>query len=225
MEKDDIAAIIYEPILGGGIFEPPIGYGTKLREYADKLGVLLVANEVTTGAGKTGRWCAFMYDKIVPDILTLGKAIGAGFPVSLVLTTERVEEMCGGTLYHVQSHQNDALTGKVIQTVLKVIEKNDLVKAAEEKGSYWFHELEKIKEEHPIVGDIRGRGLMFGVELADNFAHMGSRIQEIMLEKGYLMDFHMASNTFRFFPPYIITYEEIDNFNKDFNETIKSLEL
>lgn len=222
-EKEDIAAIIYEPIIGGGIFVPPIGYGEQLREYADKLDVLLIANEVTTGAGKTGRMCAFMYDDVVPDILTLGKAIGGGFPVSMVLTTEKVEKMCKGTLYHVQSHQNDALTGKVIQTVLKVIEKHDLVKAAEEKGAYWRKELEKIKDDHPLILDIRGRGLMMGVELSEEHAKSGPKIQRIMLEKGYLMDYHVASNTFRFFPPYVITLDEIDGFNKDFRETIQSL--
>jgi 4-aminobutyrate aminotransferase-like enzyme len=108
--NEEVAAIIYEPILGGGIFVPPIGYGNKLRQYADALGALLIANEVTTGAGKTGKMFAHMHDGVVPDILTLGKAIGGGFPVSVVVTTERVEEMCGEKLYHVQSHQNDALS-------------------------------------------------------------------------------------------------------------------
>ena len=221
--KDDIAAIVYEPILGGGILVPPIGYGAKLKEYADSLGVLLIANEVTTGGGKTGRLCAFMHDEIVPDILTLGKAIGAGFPVSMVVTTEIVEEMCGGNLYHVQSHQNDALTGKIIQTVLKVIEKHDLVKAAEEKGNYWAKELEKIKKEYPSIHDVRGRGLMFGVELSEEYAPKGGMIQNTMVEKGFLVDFHTASNTFRFFPPYVITLEEIDEFNKAFRETMESV--
>lgn len=219
-EIDDIAAIIYEPILGGGIFVPPIGYGAKLREYADALGVYLIANEVTTGGGKTGKMCAFMHDGIVPDILALGKAIGAGFPVSMVVTTEKVEKMCGGTLYHVQSHQNDALTGKVIQTMLQLLEKHELVKAAGEKGEYWLKELDRIKEELPVIVDVRGRGLMMGVELGMEYASEGLGIQDEMIEKGYLMDFHKASNTFRFFPPYIITFEEIDEFNKAFRETL-----
>jgi len=88
--NDNIAAIMYEPVGGGGILVPPIGYGKKLREYADSLGGLLISEEVTTGMGRTGQWFGFQYDDIVPDILVLGKAIGAGFPVSVVVTTNEV---------------------------------------------------------------------------------------------------------------------------------------
>lgn len=219
----EIAAIVYEPILGGGILVPPIGYGGKLKEYADDLGALLIANEVTTGAGKTGRMFAHMFDDIIPDIMTLGKAIGGGFPVSVVVTTKKVEEMCGNKIYHVQSHQNDALSGKVVQTVLKVIREQGLVKAAEEKGRYWLGELGKLMHEVPVIIDVRGRGLMFGVELDEEYASKGLLIQNEMIEKGYLMDFHAASNTFRFFPPYVITLDEINGFNEAFKETLSRI--
>ncbi len=218
--NNEKAAIVYEPILGAGILVPPIGYGRKLREHAEELGALLIANEVTTGAGKTGRMFAHMYDEIIPDILTLGKAIGGGFPVSVVVTTEEVEQMCGNKLYHVQSHQNDALSGRVVQTVLKVIRENNLVKAAEEKGAYWMDVLELMMSDLPIIVDVRGRGLMFGVEIDARYASKGPEIQNEMIQKGYLMDFHVASNTFRFFPPYIITRDEINEFNEAFRETL-----
>lgn len=218
-----VAAIIYEPILGGGIYVPPIGYGAKLREYADELGAMLIANEVTTGAGKTGKMFAHMYDGIIPDIMTLGKAIGGGFPVSVVVTTKRVEDMCGDKLHHVQSHQNDALSGKVVQMVLKIIREQDLVRVAGEKGRYWLGELRKIMKGHPMIIDVRGKGLMFGVELGKEYASKGALIQDMMIEKGYLMDFHAVSNTFRFFPPYVITMDEIDGFNEAFRETLSRI--
>jgi 4-aminobutyrate aminotransferase-like enzyme len=220
--NEEVAAIIYEPILGGGVLVPPIGYGAKLREYADGLGALLIANEVTTGAGKTGRIFAHMYDDVTPDIMTLGKAIGGGFPVSVVVTTGEVEDMCDDKVYHVQSHQNDALSGRVVQTLLSVIRENDFVRVAEEKGVYWMGKLEEMKRELPIIVDVRGRGLMFGVEIDENYASVGADIQNALIDKGYLMDFHTSTNTFRFFPPYVITYEEINEFNKVFRMTISS---
>ena len=220
--NDEVAAIIYEPILGGGILVPPLGYGAKLREYADGLGALLIANEVTTGAGKTGRMFAHKYDDVTPDIMTLGKAIGGGFPVSVVVTNGRVEEMCGDKVYHVQSHQNDALSGRVVQTLLSVIRENDLVRVAEEKGAYWKERLEEIKQKLPIIVDVRGRGLMFGVEIDEKYASKGVEIQNTMIDKGYLMDFHTSTNTFRFFPPYVISLEEINGFNIVFKDTLSS---
>jgi acetylornithine/succinyldiaminopimelate/putrescine aminotransferase len=154
--------------------------------------------------------------------MTLGKAIGGGFPVSVVVTTGEVEDMCDDKVYHVQSHQNDALSGRVVQTLLSVIRENDFVRVAEEKGVYWMGKLEEMKRELPIIVDVRGRGLMFGVEIDENYASVGADIQNALIDKGYLMDFHTSTNTFRFFPPYVITYREINEFNKVFRMTISS---
>ncbi len=219
----NIAAIMYEPVLGAGILVPPIGYGARLREYADALGALLISEEVTTAPGKTGRWFAYQHDGIEPDILVLGKAVGGGFPVSMVVTTGEVEERCRDSLRHVQSHQNDAFSGRVVATVLSIIREQGLVKQAAEKGEYFIEELKGLMDEHPFIVDVRGRGLMFGVELSNGHAHLGAVIQERLFERGYLMDYHASTRTFRFFPPYVITYGEIDLFIADLRESLAGL--
>ncbi|UCH57646.1 MAG: aspartate aminotransferase family protein [Candidatus Bathyarchaeota archaeon] len=222
--NDNIAAVMYEPIAGFGILVPPIGYGVKLREYADALDALLISEEVTTAPGKTGRWFGFQHDGIIPDILVLGKAIGSGFPVSVVVTFSEVEERCGNALRHVQSHQNDALTGRIVGTVISVIREQGLVEEAARKGEYWLNALKELMEEFPIIVDVRGRGLMFGVQLSQDHVKSGEIIQEKLLEEGYLMDFHSSSSTFRFFPPYVITYEEIDSFMAALRKTLITIE-
>jgi 4-aminobutyrate aminotransferase-like enzyme len=99
-----IAAVLYEPVMAvGGMIVPPPGYGALLRDLATRCGALLIAEEVTTGVGRTGRWFGFEHDGIVPDIVVIGKAIGAGLPVSAVVTTQKVEARCQGVLRHVQS--------------------------------------------------------------------------------------------------------------------------
>ena len=173
--------------------------------------------------GKTGRWFAFQHDDFVPDILVMGKALGGGFPISLVVTTEEVEEKSKGSLIHVQSHQNDALTGKVIGTMIEVIEKKNLITEVVEKGDYWLRVLEEMREKTDNICDVRGRGLMFGVQLSPEKVSKGANAQAELMKRGYITDFHKSSNTFRFFPPFIITHEEIDRFNKDFEEIISSI--
>ena len=170
--------------------------------------------------GKTGHWFAYQHDEYIPDILVLGKALGGGFPVSLVVTTEEVEQRSKGTLSHVQSHQNDALTGIVIQTMIDVIQRDDLIQLVSKKGGYWLKALKEIQQKTENIHDVRGRGLMFGVQLSQEKAAQGPEIQADLLKRGYITDFHKVSNTFRFFPPFIITYDEIDRSNKDFEEIV-----
>ena len=220
---ENVAAIMYEPICGSGILVPPIGYGARLREYADALGALLISEEVTTAPGKTGRWFAFEHDGIVPDILVLGKAVGGGFPVSVVVTTEEVEGRCRGALRHVQSHQNDALSGRIVRTVLSLIRERGLVEQAARRGAYFLERLGELAEEFPAILDVRGRGLMLGVELGPDHAGEGAELERRLIGEGFLVDFHRGSSTFRFFPPYVITREEIDSFIGAFREALGSL--
>ncbi|MDY7075575.1 MAG: aminotransferase class III-fold pyridoxal phosphate-dependent enzyme [Chloroflexota bacterium] len=92
------------------------GYGAHLRELATRCGALLIAGEVTTGMGRTGRWFGFEHDGIAPGVLVIGKALGAGLPVSAVVTTQEVEAHCQGVQRHVQSHQNDPFAGRITAT-------------------------------------------------------------------------------------------------------------
>jgi 4-aminobutyrate aminotransferase-like enzyme len=222
--NNNIAAIIYEPVISAGIYIPAIGYGKQLKKYAEKLGALLISNEVTASPAKSGKWFAHQHDNVVPDILTLGKAIGGGFPVSVTITTNSVEEMCEGNLYHVQSHQNDALSGKAVATVISIIEKFGFVERCVEIGEYFLGKLKELKEDFPFIVEVRGRGLLLGIQLNEEYSVYGEEVQWKLIDKGYLMDFHKSSSSFRFFPPFLINKEEIEDFIEVFKETLSNLQ-
>ncbi len=208
-----LAAVLYEPVLANaGVVVPPLGYGRRLAELTHRAGALLLANEVTTGLGRTGRWVAFEQEGIVPDILVLGKALGAGLPVSAVVTSAEVEERCRGRLLHVQSHQNDPLSGRIVATVLSILEDEDLVARAAQRGALLLELLERLAEEGPWFQEVRGRGLLVGVEFAAQWAERGSDVVSRLFERGFLVNYQPHTAALRLFPPYVIDSAEIESF-------------
>lgn len=215
-----LAAVLYEPVLGGGIFAPPVGWGTRLRELATRCGALLVAEEVTTGMGRTGRWFGFEHDGIVPDVLVVGKAIGGGLPVSAVVTTSEVERRARERLgVHVQSHQNDPLSGRVAATVISIMQDERLVERAADRGERLRDGLERLARTLPIR-EVRGRGAMLGAELAPELAPRGPELAGRLLEAGFIVNFHPATSTFRLLPPLVISPAEVDAFLGAFGEAL-----
>jgi 4-aminobutyrate aminotransferase-like enzyme len=207
-----IAAVLYEPVLGGGILVPPIGFGARLRELASRRDALLIAEEVTTGMGRTGRWFGFEHEGIGPDIVVVGKGLGGGLPVSAVATTAEVQERCAGALRHVQSHQNDPFSGRVASTVISILQDEQLVSHAAERGRYLLDRLKELQCLEARIADVRGRGAMVGIELRAECAAEGPQIARQLLAAGFIVDFHVPTSTFRLFPPFVITCEEIDRF-------------
>ena len=225
----EIAAVIYEPVIAGEMLIPPPGYIKHLKALLSRCNALLIAEEVTTGVGRTGRWFGFEHDGIVPDILVVGKAIGAGLPVAVVATTEEVEEKCREVmLRHVQSHQNDPYSGHTAASVISIIQEEQLVKKAAEQGNYMLEELGKLKEEIAIISNIRGRGLMLAVQLCEEYAGCGLDAVKRLLGMGFIVSFSPVGSCFRLFPPYVITKEEIDlfihAFKKVLNQCVKEKE-
>ena len=153
-----IAAIIAEPVMAGTVLVPPPGHFVALREQAATYGGLLIADEVTTGLGRTGRWFGFQRDSCVPDILVLGKALGNGLPVATVVTTGEVARSLAGRLWHVQSHQNDPLPGAAACAVVEIMQKEDLIGQVKSTGLYLLGALQRRQMEHPGVGEVRGPG-------------------------------------------------------------------
>jgi 2,2-dialkylglycine decarboxylase (pyruvate) len=222
---EQLAAVIYEPVMGvGGILVPPEGYGAQLRELASRCGALFIAEEVTTGVGRTGRWFGFEYDGIVPDILVIGKAIGGGLPVSAVVTTAEVEARCQGVLRHVQSHQNDPFSGRIAAEVITILQDEHLLEAVNRQGDYLRAGLEDLQTRCECIQEIRGRGLMVGVELAEDYAANGPAIIGRLLDAGFILDFQPQAATFRLFPPYVISSQEIDAFLVAFEQVLRSAE-
>jgi len=217
-----IAAVLYEPVMAvGGMIVPPSGYGAHLRELATRCGAFLIAEEVTTGVGRTGRWFGFEHDAIVPDALVIGKALGGGLPVSAVVTTQEVEAPCQGVLRHVQSHQNDPFSGRIAATVISILQEEHLVERAAERGAYLLEGLRELQARCPWIRDVRGKGLMVGIELERERAAEGTAAFRRLLDAGFIVDYQPQTATFRLFPPYVISIQEMDQFLSAFERAMQ----
>src|SRR6185312_6741876 len=162
-----LAACLVEPILSsGGIIDLPPGYLAQLHQECRRRGMLLILDEAQTGLGRTGTMYAFERDGVVPDILTLSKTLGAGLPVAAVLTGEEIEQVCHdrGFLFFT-THVSDPMAAAVGATVLAVIERDGLVVRAAALGGQLAERLTQLRDRFDIVGDVRGRGLLQGLEL------------------------------------------------------------
>jgi len=227
-----LAATIVEPILSaGGVIVPPEGYFPKLKKMCEARGMLLIFDEAITGLGRLGSMFAFEELDTVPDILTLSKSLGGGIPLSTATTSAEVEEtIVKKGFLHVTSHAADPLPARAGLAVLEVIAEENLVQQAREKGAYLKKRLEELAERYEIIGDVRGKGLLIGVELVRNretkepAIEEGARINQRCLEKGLLMNIvHLkeSSSVFRIAPPLTSSYEHLDRAVEIFAEAIR----
>src|SRR5829696_5491670 len=162
-----LAACIVEPILSsGGVLEPPEGYIAALAEKCRERGMMLIFDEAQTGLGRTGDLFACERDKVVPDFLTLSKTLGAGLPLAAVLTTPEIEDVCyeRGFLFYT-THASDPLPAAVGLKVLEVVVRDKLAERARTLGEYLREGLLALKQRHACIGDVRGRGLLVGLDL------------------------------------------------------------
>lgn len=216
----NLAACLVEPILSsGGIIEPPAGYFAALRDKCRERGMLLIVDEAQTGLCRTGTWYAFERDGIVPDILTLSKTLGAGLPLAAVITSAEIEREAyeRGFLF-LTTHVSDPLVAAVGNTVLDVLTEQKMDQHARALGEFLRDGLTDIKDRHAVVGDIRGRGLLAGLELvADGGSgrsrdELGARITRRCLELGLHMNIVQLSGmggVFRIAPPLTATRDEL----------------
>ena len=166
---DRVAAFIGEPVGGSstGASVPAPGYWRRVREICDRHDVLLVADEVLTGAGRTGTWSALEPYGIVPDLMTLGKGIAGGYvPLSAVVAPRRIVDVLArgsGSLLHAQTFSHHPVLCAAGVATLRYLRQHRLIERAERMGRLLHHRLEPLRE-HPLVGDIRGRGLLAGIE-------------------------------------------------------------
>ena len=217
----NLAAFIAEPILSsGGIIELPEGYLAALRLKCDERGMLLILDEAQTGIGRTGHMFAFQRDGVTPDILTLSKTLGAGMPLSAVLTSTKIEEEAHrrGFVF-LTTHVSDPLPAAVGLTVMDVVERDGLTDRARIAGKRLRDGLEGLKQRFEAVGDVRGRGLLLGLEIVADRASrqpdlaMADRIGAGAMERGLSMNIvklPAMGAVFRIAPPLTISDEEID---------------
>jgi 2,2-dialkylglycine decarboxylase (pyruvate) len=214
---DSLAALVVEPILSaGGILEPPPGYLPKLLAECRRRGMLLILDEAQTGIGRTGTMFAFEPDGAVPDLLALSKSLGAGMPISAVVMTEEVAARAvAGGYRSVTSHQSDPLPAAAALAVIEAVVEEDLVRQAAEKGAYLKGRLQELAVRYPVIGDVRGRGLLLGIEWVKDREskepnpELASAVHAACERRGL----HLpggAGHIWRVAPPIITTYEQLD---------------
>lgn len=215
-----LAAILVEPILSsGGIIELPDGYLTALQEKARERGMLLILDEAQTGMGRTGQNFAFEREGVVPDILCLSKTLGAGLPLSATTTTAEIEQTCyeKGFLFYT-THAADPLAAAVGNKVVEIVVRDKLAEKARAQGEYLKQQLLDLQQKHPVIGDVRGRGLLLGVELVTDrqtkepASEIGAAVAQRCIELGACLNIsrRSSSNIFRIAPPLTVGREEID---------------
>ena len=217
----ELAAVIAEPIeSSGGVIVPPDGYWQKVKEHCEKRGMLLIFDEAQTAFGRLGRDFAFQHFGVEPDILTLSKTLGGGLPLSATVISEAMEADCHDKGFvHVTSHVSDPLPAQVALAVLDVLAEEDLNARALEMGDHLAAGLRHLQDKHEIIGDIRGFGLLQGVELVKDRetrapdAATGRAITNRCMELGLSMNIvsvgAMAA-VWRIAPPLTVSRDEID---------------
>jgi 4-aminobutyrate aminotransferase len=165
LEKEgDVAAVIAEPMRSVP-YVPPPGFWQAVRDACDAHGALLVFDEIPTGLGKTGRMFACEHESVVPDILVLGKGLGGGvLPIGAVVCRPELD-IGGAWAFGHYTHEKNPVTARAALTTIQIIEDEGLVENARHVGSLAMGRLEEMKARHPLIGDVRGRGLVLGIEL------------------------------------------------------------
>ncbi|WP_230982986.1 aspartate aminotransferase family protein [Inquilinus limosus] len=215
----NLAAFIAEPILSsGGVLDLPPGYLAALRDHCRARGMLLILDEAQTGIGRTGLMFAFERDGVVPDILTLSKTLGAGLPLAAVMTSEAIaaEAEARDFLFYT-THVNDPLPAAIGLKVLEIVARDGLAARAGVAGARLMEGLRGLQQRHPCIGDVRGRGLLLGLEFADaggrDAAWISDSVTDTALELGLSANIVRAGfsgGTMRIAPPLTATDAEID---------------
>lgn len=217
--SDKTCAIIVEPIQGeGGVNIPSEGYLKKLRGLCDKNNLLLIFDEVQTGMGRTGKLFAYEHENVSPDIMTLAKSLGGGLPIGAMLATNDVAEtFTPGS--HGSTFGGNPLACAAGIAALKVILEENLLENCSKVGNYFIDRLKGLQMKYDFIKDLRGRGLMIGMEI--DFE--GKKIVELCAEKGFIINCTME-RTLRFLPPLMIGEKEVDLLIDMLNEIFKGLE-
>jgi 4-aminobutyrate aminotransferase len=224
---EEVAAIFVEPIQGeGGYIVPPVDYFKKLKKLADAFGILLVTDEVQSGSGRTGKFLAIEHFNVVPDIVTLAKGIASGMPLGI--TVSKASLMTWGPGAHASTFGGHPISCVASLKTLELL-KNGLMDNAATVGNYILARLNQMKDKHRLIGDVRGIGLMIGIELVKDRETKEKAIEErngiiqACFQKG-LMVVGCGQNTLRFIPPLVITKEDADIALGLFEESLSEIE-
>jgi len=215
ISPEEIACMIIEPVLGeGGYVVPPAAFLQKLRELCDRWGILLILDEVQSGMGRTGKWFASEHFGVLPDIMTVAKGIASGLPLSAVSSTKAIMSKWPAGAHGTTFGGNPVACAAAIAT-LAVIEEDGLLENARVVGSYALERLRAAREKYPCIGDVRGLGLMIGIEFVTHgrgpYTEGLKQIMAYCLGKGLiLIESGVDKNIIRLAPPLIVKKEEME---------------
>ena len=220
----ETAAFILEPIQGeGGIIVPPDGYLTAVRALCDKYGVLMIADEVQTGIGRTGKWFGVDHEGVTPDIMALAKALGGGImPIgSFTATPEVWAGLIESPFLHTSTFGGNQMACVAGLATLKVIEEEDLLNRGALAGAYLKKGLEEVQKDYPLViKDVRGRGMMLGIELTKEGA--GGMLMSLMIDSNILVAYTLNNpKVIRMEPSLTMPIEVIDQVLTAFRNAIQ----
>ncbi|MDI1492699.1 MAG: hypothetical protein OHK93_004481 [Ramalina farinacea] len=226
-----LAAFIMEPILStGGILEPPQGYLKRMSVECKKRGMLLIMDEAQTGVGRTGQMFAFQHHDIVPDILCLSKTLGCGLPLASVSTTTEIEKGCKDAHFlWLTTHLNDPLTAAVGNKVLEIVERDHYCHRAAERGEQLRGGLLGLQKRYWCIGDVRGRGLLQGLEIISDpktkapGIDLGQAISARAMACGLscnIVSLPGMGGVFRLAPPVTVSAEEVEEGVRILDEAI-----
>ncbi len=211
LPAEEVAAIFIEPIQGeGGYVVAPDEFLRELRAICDRHGILLVADEVQSGVGRTGKWWAIEHSGVQPDIVCLAKGIASGMPLGVCMTRADVMDWIPGS--HASTFGGNPVSIAAALATMDIIEREAMANAAK-VGAAMLKRLEGWKHSHPLVGDVRGRGLMIGIELVKDKTtrepapEQRNRVETLAFERG-LMILGCGANSLRLSPPLIVSEEE-----------------
>jgi len=214
LPPEEVAAIFIEPVQGeGGYVIAPTPFMQELRRICDKHGILLVADEVQSGIGRTGKWWAIEHTGVQPDIICSAKGIASGMPLGVMMSRADIMDWVPGS--HASTFGGNPVCIAAALATLDVIEKENLLRNSAEVGAHMLRRMADWPKKHRIVGDVRGRGLMIGVEIVKDQktkeygAELRDQIVELAFERGILF-LGCGPSTVRIAPPLVVTKDEAD---------------
>jgi acetylornithine aminotransferase len=221
-----IGGFVFEPGSSSGLVRfPPKSFIQNIVKFIRQHEGFIQINEITTGLGRTGKWFGFQHYGIRPDIVSMGKGLGNGYPVSAIaMTPEIIEHLSNKSFYYYQSHQNDPLGCAVARAVIKILQEEKIIEKSKPVADYFLKELQQLKQKYSIIQEIRGRGLMFAIEFKDMLEDaLLSDLYVQCIQHGFILAKRPGLNVFRLDPPLVIQKEDIDHFLETFDQLLAEL--
>jgi 4-aminobutyrate aminotransferase len=225
--SEEVAAILFESIQGeGGYIVPPAEYFQRLKKLADKYGLLLIDDEVQSGMGRTGKWFAIEHWSVEPDILCSAKALASGLPLGATVAKAKIMDWVGGS--HASTFGGNPLACVAASAVIDIVKEEKLLENATKQGNYILKRLDELERQSKIIGDVRGKGLMIGMEIVEdkeNKKPSPQKATEIMMRswKRGVAVITCGASTIRIAPPLSISRELVDAAMDIIEDTVKEV--